>query len=272
LCRLFYLCKAILDIELYRNVYIICALIITVMVLWRRKKSRKVRNDLGNVGRRIKGLKKIESKAEELKRRIGSIISKIDEAKKDIVEEAESEKLKVWLDSRYDGDIDKLVEKEIKELEGLKERLSDLRQLVDSNVEDIADVIELLIAEESKLEVRIEENKKEIEKWETETLAQRMRTSSVVPPVGSTSDRVSFANIVRVARQLGGWCERGGHGGFFSIQFPMSLRPIPLSHDVSSTALAGQITIQLTHLPDYKRPTSTKLRGAFRRGDIRSAA
>jgi len=105
---------------------------------------------------------------------------------------------------------------------------------------------------------------------EEETINRRLKIKSIDIPSLNTSDGISWINITKVAKQLGGWIEpTNGSGHFAQIIFKNSTRPIPCSQDVGSGRIIGQILEQLKNfMPDNKLPKRKLLREAFNFGDL----
>ena len=202
------------------------------------------------------------------------ILSLVKDVKKEMLEWAIEEKGKPWIGERFDSAIDDLAKRETDELRVLEENLQEYTSLMQDirNNEDLDNTIDMLLEEEKVIEERENKHNAIIESMTKETLKERLaRPSSNVPPI-KTSNKISWSNIVKVARGFGAWVESAGSRPK-KIFFPNAPRPIPISKDVHSGAIARQmITCLASSLPKHKLPTKSNLDKAFKKGNIRLSA
>jgi hypothetical protein len=245
-----------------------------IMLFWRKDKAKEIRDDLKSVKNKTENLKKFEEKLDKTKSMLHKIKSNIKEAEKDILARAAEEKSRPWIDQKYDSDIDSMAENEVRALKQLESDMEEYVEMVVSlkDEKDLDAAINLLKEEESKIVKREEENEKKINKMATETINTRMGTPSDSSPAISTSDGTPWSDILYVSRQLGGWLVgKGNHPA--AIYFPHHKRPIPVSSDVGTDRIAGQIIEQLKNFfPTEKVPNKHNLVNALKKGDIRHAA
>lgn len=241
-----------------------------VMLFWRKNKAKEIRDDLESIRRKIKSLEKFEHKVEKTKSILNKIKGYIDDAKKDIKERAKEEKAKPSIDANYDHQIDVLADQEIKMLDKLDSDVNTYLNEVEEirTEEDLDAALDLIEEEEDKINKRERENEQKIEKMETDTLKSRLATPSDAASVLATRDGDPYSKIIYVVRQLGGWykAKEGTHEG--NILFPRQTRPIPISSDVGTRKLVGQIIDQLNHLPEHKKPDHRLLFNALKKGDL----
>lgn len=226
------------------------------MGFWSKEASRNVLNNLKN----IKALSKRKDMniVSELVKGIKTILDNIENAKKEIIQSANEEIAKPWIDTRYDKEIKTLGEKDANELEKLEKDLKDYLQYLINEKEEkqlgaAKDIISILVGKlESILEVN-EKNDKRLKEISAETIKRRIESSPFLAVLNNrTRDGISWSGICKVARQLGGSIVVSGRHNY-SISFPNSKRPIPLSRDVDSDTIAGEIIQELKNsLPNHK--------------------
>jgi hypothetical protein len=241
------------------------------MLFWRKNKAQEVREDLDKLANKIKKLEKFEEKKDKTHAIVKKIMHTADETKKDILGMAEEQKSIIWIDSQYDGEIDRLAAQEIEALKKLEKDISDYDEYlgVAKSHEDIDEVIRNLEQFANILSERERQSEQRIEKMENDSLTRRLNIKSDRPPALRTNDGYRWSDICNVARKLGGWVElnRGTHVA--EIKFPNAARPIPISADVGSGRISAQIIDQLKRfLPRHKIPNQHNLRNAIRTGDI----
>jgi hypothetical protein len=241
------------------------------LFFWNKEKSKEIINNLKSIGKEIARIADVENKKDKTKKVIASVKSKIDLAKREIAIRAQEEKSKPYISLKYDSKIDKLSKEEIIAIDKLNRDLDDYQELLEASVseEDVNEILELFQKEAKELTERERKNEAELQAMEKETLKSRKRTSSSVPNL-RTKDGVPFKRVEEAAASLGGWIEVN-HGSRhpFVIHFPKETRPIPLSADVSTTALARKIREQLFNsIASHKIPNTTKLRRALNSGNI----
>ena len=246
------------------------------MLFWRKNKAREIRNDLCGIEKRTGVLVEFERKKGVTHEIIQGIKANIAEAKNDILDVANEEKTKAWIDLSYDSEIDRLAKLEVKALEKLEQDISFYEEWVAEarNENDLNSLIEQLIQEESIIREREKGNEQIFKEMEKKTLASRLRRLSYEVPALKTNDGVSWKKIAITVRQLGGWIVAGGRVGHFAkIKFRGARMQIPCSEDIGSGRLAAQIRVQLKFsMPPHKVPSINFLQKAFKRGGLLSAA
>ncbi|MEK6900561.1 MAG: hypothetical protein AABX05_05535 [Nanoarchaeota archaeon] len=245
------------------------------MIFWKKAAAKKVREDLRYLEKRTRQLREFSDKADELRKRLQEIRASLEKVKAEVIERYEEEKIKPWIDPQFDVQISALAGEEIAAIENLEHNIDGYLELAGDlkSVSELDELITLLQEEELQIEAREKQNEQIIIRMEAETLAGRLSARSEDPPAQKTKDGVSWKKIVLVSRELGGRleCGRGRHS--CSLLFPKGNRPVPLSSDVSTTALAEKIREQLLYsLPKHKIPNATLLRNALKQGDLRRAA
>lgn len=247
------------------------------MVFWMSDNTRKVKDDLKNICKKLKNIKE-EKKAEELVKRVQTIISNLNAVKNEIIKEGEKQKTKAHIDSRFDAVIDALVKDEITNAKKLQEDLTMLANRT-INGDEVKSIAELVRTEGATLLERDGQNQNKIEDMERETLRERIRIESPTIQPRTVKDGTSWSNICYVARQLGCRIEESTGTHQIKIIFPNIYKPgetikvVPLSGTVNLKRLADQIIEQLPAcLPAHKIPENKFLVSAFKIGDILKAA
>lgn len=243
------------------------------MTFWDGRNARELRNVLHQLNEQVKIKKTFDEKKSVAIAQLEKACALISEVKAEIAGCSDEEKSKPWIAERFDSDIDLLRDNEIKFLNGIDASMKESVELlgIAETVVDIAGVIGSFSDKPFIERERL--NEKKIKEMEDSTLRERLAQPSASPPPRKTSDGVSWRNVVKVARQLGGSleCKAGAHA--CDLVFPRAIRTIPLSSDVHCGAIAQQIRDQLSNfLPDHKIPTKQRLRDALVGGDIKLAA
>ncbi len=267
--------------------------------LWEEKIKRKkekvvLRREIERIEAKVKALKYLDDKETALTTALTDFTTdmkkNLEKIKKNIREQADEEKSKAWVDQRFEAEIDEMTNKEIALLDKFERDLAEYPAKVAGSISgtQLNAVLNDLRNEAKNLRVNEEYSEKrfeEIEKW---TINERLRLRPVVP-VGrraqmsdlegrNTNDGVHWKGIMSVAQQFGGWLESTGGGDHpYQIKFPTPAgtksRPITVSKDISSNAIAKEIRQQLTNfLPPHKIPTDNFLKKAFAKGDVRAVA
>lgn len=245
------------------------------MAFWDKQATKNIKNALKEVDDNVKRVKTIDLKKTAVEAAINTALENIPPARQEIVKSADDNKAKPWIDKKFDAQINNAEVKELEALDKLERTLADDKELLTlvENENDLAVVATNLNSEASKIKIRENASSDLLKKSEAETLSERLTKASDTPPARKTKDGVSWSNVTKVARQLGGWLECKGKTHACELVFPNAKRKVPLSSDVHSGALAEQIRNQLPNfLPEHKIPTKQKLRTAFVSGDIRLAA
>ena len=245
------------------------------MVFWKKDCSKDIRKNLRKIRRYVHDLKRFETKVHKTISVIDTIKEKIDDASREIRERADEEKAKPYIDLIYDRYIDAMANEEIKHLQKIKKDLDDYRELIEEakKTEELDEVIDLLEEEEKAIVEREKHHERKLKEFENATLRKRLATTSFPPPQWRTRDGTRFADVARVARQLGGWVQEASGSHPAQILFPHAARPIPFSRDAGVNLMAKGIRTQLLRFfPTHKIPTVSKLETALKAGDIHRAA
>lgn len=238
------------------------------MLFWKKEKSAKIKNDLVSVMKNIEKLEHIESRKKKAIKTISRIRESVDDAIREIRERAEELKSSPYIDAGFDSDIENMGEEEINRLFEFSSRLKEYEAKVSGLTGNIELEQILMDMEKAGRDIikREEKNRQKVKEFERMTLSQRLRAGSDEPPEGKTSDKVQFAKIAKVGRQLGGHVEQNG------LVFPGASRIVKFSPKQDSVEIARQLRSQLVHLPERKKPNVSQLRKAFKAGNIRHAA
>jgi|SRR3989344_2364557 len=238
-------------------------------IFWRYGKAHEVLSILRSLKRKAAKLSTFEGKASLLRANILEIQNSINYILDNLIQRALDEKDKLWVDSKFNPQIDAITEMEIAHLHKLEQDLKEYEGLVliSATHEDLEIVLEELQNEVNTIELREETTEKTFKYFETRTLNERMSILSVSPSSLKTSDGIPWKNITYVIRQLGAWIEptRGGRHPY-KIRF-QSGAAIPLSEDIHSGIIALGIRKYLAAL-GKKVPSINKFIAAFKAGDI----
>ena len=247
------------------------------MFFWKKDKSIEIFNSLRNIKKNLKNLKSNIDRKDKSLDIIKEVIANIENAKSEILERANEEKEKPWIDQKFDTKIDELAKEEIKALDNLEKELTKtyLPLLEETNSEEdityaLDELLKKLQSEEEFISGREQKNQQQIKEWTRVTLKERLDKESTPVSNRNTSDGIKWSNIAYVARQLGGWIIAGGRHNY-EIVFPKATQPIPLSSDVGSRKLADEILDQLPNfLPEHKLRilNNNNLRKALNHGDL----
>ncbi|HLC81626.1 MAG TPA: hypothetical protein VJH68_03130 [Candidatus Nanoarchaeia archaeon] len=241
------------------------------LFFWKGSFAKQVVIHLQLIGRQIKKLNEFGLMKKEAIKTTYSIKREISEAKKNIAEKSAEEKHNPLLTAEQDRVVDALAADELHSLDALNDDLDSYQELLQGSVtmEELNEVIGLFQEEEETILRREKENEARVKAMKEQTLRIRLaRPSSSVPGL-RTKDGVKWNDIVRVAKELGGTVQKTSGRHSYEITFPKASRPVALSEDVTTTALAKQIREQLFHsFPPHKIPNTTKLRRALTSGDI----
>lgn len=252
-----------------------------IMFFWKKENGKAVRNSLTNLKGKTQN-RPFPKKVSEIRNALILIQEKIPSVKTEFGVRASEEKSKPWIDARFDPEIDVLANDEVAAVGQFESRIPDyLSELSTVETEerddaekekDLLALAELLEEEGKLIDTRDADIQRQIEEMERATLRERLQNSSASALPLHTSDGVSWRDIAAVVRQLGGWIESAGTHAQI-IRFPRAERGIPLSADVRSNVIAGEIVHQLQDLfPKHKIPNRAKMADALSAGDIHVAA
>ncbi len=239
-------------------------------MFWKKKIGKKIRKELSVLERKISNLKDIKDKKERILATVQLIKENILHLEAEITERADEEKSNPLIDVKYDKEINKLAKEELSLLKKLYSDLDDYLELVsESNTsEEINELTQLIQQEGISIELREKDYQNKLAAMKKATLNERFRTISANPPPLRTSDKISWNDIAKVARELGGWVELRSGKHQCAILFPESVRPITLSADVNSQVIAKEFKKEIVHLPENKRPTIKNIKDAFKEGSL----
>lgn len=246
------------------------------MFFWKQDLTKRIVADLQKIEREIQVVRDVQVSKENIKAALKRILANVEDAKKAILNRAEDEISRPWIDPGYDDFIRELAGKETALLEILKNKIVMTLDLIEdlTNKGDFAVICDELIQEEKLIIEREKKNEQLIKFLQRETIKARLESSAGMEGLsGKTNDGVSFGNIQRVCRQLGGSVVPGSAHSFH-IVFRGGGRPIPLSMDAGSGRLAKQVIMVLrtSGWPENKLPSINELREAFSDGTLLRAA
>ena len=190
------------------------------------KTAKEIKNALKNIKRNCEQQPSLDAKKPKVREIINGILLDIPGTKEEVIKNANEHKAKPWIDQKFDTKIDSFANSEIQFISKLQANLTEnfeLLQLVE-NDKDLAAITDQMDSDASAIEQREKKSNEELEKMERETLAERFSKPSDAPPARKTKDGVSWSNIAKVSRQLGGWLECGGGGHICSAVFQMQGR------------------------------------------------
>lgn len=245
------------------------------MAFWKKDTGRSILREFDNLKKALKNLRSGPGKIEKSKIVIELIRRFSKDLKEEVLQLAEENKSRPWIDARYDHAIDRLAQQEVAEIDKFLEQVEEYSEMLTGlHSDDIDDLMTMMLEEESEIEKRQKRNDEQIQAMVKETLNERLKAPSSSLPNNKTKDGIPWSNISAVIRRLGGVFQFvKGTRHPYKIDFPNHTSLIPLSEDVQSGKLAKQVREQLQHsLPEYKWIKSGNLRRAFNTGDVFQAA
>ena len=245
------------------------------MFFWKKGGTEKVLEALRQIDRQVRKLTDIPQQISEFKNALGVIDQNAANAKAVVLERAEEEKSKPWIDARFDALIDAHAKQEVDAIEVLQRNIATYRDLAAASEtsEDIRYVLDELKKELNGIELREASHEESFKGMERQTLTERLRRPSADVPPDQTKDGTPFSSVARVVRQLGGWMVvKVRHQA--GIQFKKEQPPVVISPSLGTQLLAKEVIVRMREagFPEYKIPNQSNLQKAFRSGDIHQAA